>query len=268
MNDSGIGNFTTDPYLPLYSKEYVIVSSAIYVLIITLSLLGNTLVCLVLLSTKYLRKSVDTCFVLSLAVSDLLTTCLATSFDLEQIILDQPWRHGEIMCNVWSTTYLMAVPTSILSLLALSVHRYLSIKNPLDRLMLSPLMTRGRAIAIIVLLWMYSLLFALVPVFGWKYYPESTSIISGSCFFNISRIYSVLSSAINFLIPVLATCLIHCKIFCLVIESRKLFPRVIHTGGNRSVTTQQGRRYLFAGSSVSGWSPGPPAGSYRWFSLT
>ena len=98
--------------------------SIIYVIIIIASLLGNIIVCVVILSTRSLRQSINSCFILSLAVSDLITTCLVMPFDLEQIISFGRWRHGEIMCNVWTTTYLIAVPTSILSLLALTVYRY------------------------------------------------------------------------------------------------------------------------------------------------
>ena len=136
--------------------EYKIVLSASLGLIIVVSLLANILVCLVILSTRPLRR----------AVSDLLTTCLVIPFDLELIVSGSTeWRHGEIMCNVFTTAYLLTVPTSILSLLALSVYRYIKLKNPLDHLKLSPLITKRRVTAITILLWIYSMLFALTPVF-------------------------------------------------------------------------------------------------------
>ena len=119
--------------------------SIIYVIIIIASLLGNITVCVVILITRSLRQSINSCFILSLAVSDLITTCLVMPFDLEQIISFGRWRHGEIMCNVWTTTYLIAVPTSILSLLALTVYRYRLLQEPLDIYKASPLMTRRRA---------------------------------------------------------------------------------------------------------------------------
>ena len=137
--------------------EYKIVLSALLGLIIVVSLLANILVCLVILSTRPLRQSNDACFVLSVAVSDLLTTCLVIPFDLDLIVSDSTeWRHGEIMCNVFTTAYLLTVPTSILSLLALSVYRYIKLKNPLDHLKLSPLITKRRVMAITILLWIYS----------------------------------------------------------------------------------------------------------------
>lgn len=218
MNAPENGNSTADmPYI-LYNMEFVVVFSVFYVLIVIASLLGNTVVCLVILGTRSLRQSSDTWFVLSLGASDLLTTCLVIPFDLEQIIFQGKWSHGEIVCTVWTTAYLLAVPTSILNLLALSVHRFLTVKKPLDRFKVSPMMTRGRVIAVIAALWLYSLFFSLVPIFGRK--SGETSVVNGFCFFNISVVYSVLCSVVNFLIPVLATCFIHCRIYQLAIKSR------------------------------------------------
>lgn len=211
--------------------EYKIVLSALLGLIIVVSLLANILVCLVILSTRPLRQSNGACFVLSVAVSDLLTTCLVIPFDLELIVSDSTeWRHGEIMCNVFTTAYLLTVPTSILSLLALSVYRYIKLKNPLDHLKLSPLITKRRVMAITILLWIYSMLFALTPVFmitsPWAI-GEQTRVKNGFCHFTFSWIYSFVSNIINFLIPVLSSCLIHYKIYRIAIKSCVSFPETV-----------------------------------------
>ncbi|CAH3126949.1 unnamed protein product, partial [Pocillopora meandrina] len=190
--------------------------SIVYVIIIIASLLGNITVCVVILTTRSLRQSINSCFILSLAVSDLITTCLVMPFDLEQIISFGRWRHGEIMCNVWTTTYLIAVPTSILSLLALTVYRYRLLREPLDIYKASPLMTRRRASIVVCCLWAYSILFSFTPVFGWKWRPRS--VYFEYCNFNLSLTYSVLSSMINFVTPVIIASLLNCRMFCLAIK--------------------------------------------------
>ena len=222
MNDSENDNLTANTTYTSHDMKFKTFLSVFYVLIIIASLLGNSVVCLVMLGTRSLRQSIDTCFV-TLAVSDILTTCLVTPFDLERIILEGRWRHGEIMCNLWTTAYHLMAPTSILSLLALSVHRYFTLKYPFDRFKISPLMSRRRAIAIITALWVYSFLFALAPVLGWKAVPKS--LIHGFCYFNNPWIYSLLISVINFLVPMLAACLIHYRIYHLAIKARHSFPR-------------------------------------------
>ena len=228
MNDSRESNLTATPNISFHKMEYKIVLSALLGLIIVVSLLANILVCLVILSTRPLRQSNDACFVLSVAVSDLLTTCLVIPFDLDLIVSDSTeWRHGEIMCNVFTTAYLLTVPTSILSLLALSVYRYIKLKNPLDHLKLSPLITKRRVMAITILLWIYSMLFALTPVFTSKAIGKQKRVKNGYCRFTFSWIYSFVSNILNFLIPVLSSCLIHYKIYRIAIKSCVSFPKTV-----------------------------------------
>lgn len=217
MNDSRHGNWTNATIFFHHSVEIVtVVCSIIYALIIVVSLLGNIAVCGVILRTRSLRRSVNACFILSLAVSDLMTTCLVTPFELELTISHGKWRHGEIMCIVYTTAYLLTVPTSILTLLALTFYRCRTLKDPLDRFKESPLMTRRRALLVVCILWAYSMLFSLAPVLGWK--PSPKSVNFGYCSFNISRIYSVLSSMLNFVIPLLAASFINCRMYHLVLK--------------------------------------------------
>ena len=217
------------------SVVLMITSSVIYVIIIIASLLWNTTVCVVILSTRSLRRSANSRFILSLAVSDLMTTCLVMPFDLEQIISGSKWRHGEIMCNVFTTSYLLAVPTSILSLLALTVYRYRLLQDPLDIYKASPLMTRRRASLLICVLWVYSMLFALVPVFGWKTYPRKVN--DGYCYFNLSWIYIVLSSMVNFVTPVITASLLNCRMYCLAIKlSHSSLPQDVRNGKTKPIT--------------------------------
>ena len=217
-----------------FSVKFTITLSVIYVIIIIASLLWNTTVCVVILSTRSLRRSVNSRFILSLAVSDLMTTCLVMPFDLE-LIISGKWRYGEILCNVLTTSYLLAVPTSILSLFALTVYRYRLLQDPLDIYKASPLMTRRRAILVICTLWVYSMLFALVPVFGWKPYPRS--VFGGICYFNLSWIYSVLSSMVNFVTPVITASLLNCKMYCFAIKlSHSSLPQDVRSGKNKPIT--------------------------------
>jgi len=84
-------------------------------------------------------------------------------------------------------------------------------------------MTRRRAIAIIIALWVYSLLFALAPVLGWK--ARQKSVRNGVCYFINTWEYSLLISVINFLVPVLAASFVHYRIYHLAIKACHSFPR-------------------------------------------
>lgn len=187
------------------------VSVSIYVVIITMAVIGNLLACLAFILSGIVRISPTNHFIFSLAVSDLLTACFAMPFDLEQLLTDTTWSHGEVLCQVWTTAYLLTVPSSIWNLLAVSVDRYKSLKDPLNRFRQTPFMTRKRAGLVILSLWIYSVLFAFLPVMGWKRIPRS--VHSNFCDFNITPEYSLLSSFVNFILPTLFMCVLYWRVY-------------------------------------------------------
>lgn len=72
-------------------------------------------------------------------------------------------------------------------------------------------MTRKRAALVVIVLWAYSIVFALIPRMGWNIAQESVSF--GRCYFNITFIYSAMSSIVNFILPLLVTCVVYLKIY-------------------------------------------------------
>lgn len=179
-------------------------------LIISSAALGNTLVCFVVLFTKKLRKSLSSYLILSLALSDLLASCLVMTFDLDTLVRGK-WIHSQTMCTVWTTAYTFIIPSSIWNMLAMTVDRYKSLSDPLNRYRAKPFMTRRRLVAVIAVIWIYSLVFSLIPQMGWK--PTISYNFERICPFNITPSYSLLSSAINFLLPMVITSVFHVKIY-------------------------------------------------------
>lgn len=212
-------NFNAGDSSSLHS--FYLVSASFLILIIIVTIIGNMLVCVAILVNSQLRSSPTMLFIFSLAVSDLLTATLSIPFDVDQQLSDSKWTHSEGLCQAWTTAYLITVPSSIWNLLVVSVDRYKSLKDPLSRYRRSPFMTRKRAALVIVLLWIYSILFALIPVMGWKFGPSS--VVNNGCFFNITTDYSILSSFVNFIFPLLVMCFLYFKIFMIArnINSRK-----------------------------------------------
>ena len=186
-------------------------SVSIYALIIAAAFIGNLLVCAAFFWNPILRRSPTNHFIFSLAISDLLTACITVPFDLEQVLTNQFWPHGEALCVLWTTSYLINVPSSIWNLLAVSVDRYKGLQDPLNRFRQTPFMTRKRAGLVILTLWIYSALFALIPVMGWKLIPRSVE--NNVCQFNITQAYSLLSSFLNFVLPTLFMCVLYWRIY-------------------------------------------------------
>ena len=182
-----------------------------YFLVIAISLVGNMLVCMAICLNKGLRSSPTMSFIFSLACSDFLTACLAMPFDAESLLLNGAWKHDEILCIVWTTAYLFTVPTSMLTLVALTVDRYKALSDPLRRFRKTKFLTVKRSRVMMVFLWSYCLAFSLIPIMGWRYYPSH--VMNGYCYFNITPAYSVLSTVLHFFLPLLVIAGIYFKIY-------------------------------------------------------
>ncbi|KXJ18681.1 Fibrinogen C domain-containing protein 1 [Exaiptasia diaphana] len=125
----------TSLIIPPYETKLIfsVICVVLYIVIIVAGVIGNTLVLLAFCLSPALRISPTNYFIMSLAISDILTVTLSIPFDAEQTLLGWRWNHGSFVCSLWTTIYLFVVPSSILSLLAVSVDRYKSLVDPLNR---------------------------------------------------------------------------------------------------------------------------------------
>ena len=196
-----------------FSSPFTIFLTIALIIVIVAAIIGNTLVLLATCMSPNLRKATTSLFIMSLAVSDLLTAILSIPFDIYILQTNGLWFHGEALCNLWTTAYLLTVPTSNLTLLILSIDRYLTLREPLSQFR-EGLMTRKCILMYIAALWIYSLVFALLPQTGWKLWRLlPNSVNAGICFFNGSNLYNVLVSVLHFIVPALAMCVIYIMIY-------------------------------------------------------
>lgn len=210
MNETNITAIYVNYNLP---KSLVFVIVAIQISIIVVAVCGNSLVCVAICVNKNLRETPSNYFLFSLAVSDILTATLSITFDVDQILKPNwRWDHGPIICKLWTKIYLIAVPTSILSLLAISVDRYKAISDPLNKFKRSPFLTRKRATLVVLGLWLYCIIFAFIPTMGWSLRPDQINI-EQICVFNTPPIYSLLNSCLNFYLPLFIMVAIYFRIY-------------------------------------------------------
>ena len=226
MNDS-IGtyhalnatNTTLFPNEPQDDKwrhfRYLLIAVAEAVITMT-ALVGNFIVVYAFIFYKRLRTSVTNYFIISLAVSDILTSGLVISFKLDSDIRESGWKHGEFMCNLYTTMYLLAVPSSVINLCAVTVDRYLVLRMPLRY---NSLMPPRRAVLIISCLWIYAIIWACLPVMGWK--QDFPAISNGSCYFLSTREYNITVNIVNFLVPMIFMAVFWSRIYAIVLHHIK-----------------------------------------------
>ncbi|XP_070773575.1 adenosine receptor A2b [Enoplosus armatus] len=145
----------------------------IEVVIAVLSISGNILVCWAVAINSTLKNATNY-FLVSLAVADILVGCLAIPFAITISIGIHLDFYG---CLFLACFVLVLTQSSIFSLLAIAIDRYLAVKIPLRY---KELMTGKTAREIIAILWILSFVIGLIPFFGWNLkYPSCGNGSSG-----------------------------------------------------------------------------------------
>lgn len=136
---------------------YIVIEVAIALL----SISGNVLVCWAVAINTTLKNATNY-FLVSLAVADILVGCLAIPF---AIIISVGIHLDFYGCLFLACFVLVLTQSSIFSLLAIAIDRYLAVKIPLRY---KELMTGKTAREIISILWILSFVIGLIPFFGWN----------------------------------------------------------------------------------------------------
>lgn len=144
-----------------HSAEMNTLYIVIEVVIAVLSICGNVLVCWAVAINSTL-KNATYYFLVSLAVADILVGCLAIPF---AIIISIGLDLNFYGCLFLACFVLVLTQSSIFSLLAIAIDRYLAVKIPLRY---KELMTGKTAREIIAILWILSFVIGLIPFFGWN----------------------------------------------------------------------------------------------------
>ncbi|KAM3620781.1 uncharacterized protein V6R79_001873 [Siganus canaliculatus] len=125
------------------------------------SVLGNVLVVLAVCVNRALRNTTF-CFIVSLAVADIAVGVLVIPL---AIIISLGFSTQFYTCLFLSCLLLIITQTSILSLLAIAIDRYLRVKIPTRY---GTIVTQRRAYVAVCLCWILSFLTGLVPMIGWN----------------------------------------------------------------------------------------------------
>lgn len=139
------------------SSVYILVELAIAVL----AILGNVLVCWAVWINSNLQN-VTNFFVVSLAAADIAVGVLAIPFAITISTGFCAACHG---CLFFACFVLVLTQSSIFSLLAIAIDRYIAIRIPLRY---NGLVTGMRAKGIIAICWVLSFAIGLTPMLGWN----------------------------------------------------------------------------------------------------
>ncbi|XP_058468504.1 adenosine receptor A1-like [Solea solea] len=209
-----------------------------------LSTVGNLLVCIAVCINRNLR-TVTNYFLVSLAVADI---CVGTVAIPCAILtgVGLP-RHSFYLCLFMLSELILFTQSSIFSLLAVAVDRYVAIFMPFRY---QALMTSRNAMLVILTTWLLAFFIGLVPLMGWHKTPPD----SGYCLFVLVVDMTYVLYFIFFvclLIPLLIMYIIYAHIFIMVKrQMRRIASEQSGRGGKQMRDAARIRREMKTATSL------------------
>ncbi|XP_034363282.1 neuromedin-U receptor 2 [Arvicanthis niloticus] len=184
--------------------------SVAYALIFVVGVMGNLLVCLVIVRHQTLKTPTNY-YLFSLAVSDLLVLLLGMPLEVYEMWHNYPFLFGPVGCYFKTALFETVCFASILSVTTVSIERYVAIVHPFRAKLES---TRRRALRILSLVWSFSVVFSLpnTSIHGIKFqhFPNGSSV-PGSATCTVTKpmwVYNFIIQATSFLFYILPMTLI------------------------------------------------------------
>ncbi|RWS04936.1 dopamine receptor 1-like protein [Dinothrombium tinctorium] len=202
---------------------------ALLIAIIIISIVGNLLVCLAIYTDRRLRK-LGNLFLASLAVADLFVACFVMTLSLINDMMGY-WMFGKTFCDLWIASDVMCTTASILNLCAISLDRFIHIKDPLRY---TQRMTKKVVILSVALIWFTSFIISFLPIsLGW-HKPDKGSVAKMAnidddnvddnnvnvtvtkkflCYLDFTPTYAVFSSSISFYFPCIIMVALYTRLY-------------------------------------------------------
>lgn len=195
-----------------------------------MSVAGNILVCVAIYTDRGLRR-IGNLFLASLAIADMLVAAMVMTFAGVNDLLGY-WVFGAEFCDTWVACDVMCSTASILNLCAISLDRYIHIKDPLRFVWIFYIkkknivikkfsnrygrwVTRRVAAGTIATIWLLAALISFVPISLGLHRPAHAETAPRprfpTCALDLSPTYAVVSSCISFYVPCIVMIGIYCR---------------------------------------------------------
>lgn len=194
---------------------------------ILVAIVGNILVILSVVCNKHLQ-TVTNFFIVNLAIADLLLSIIVLPFSASLEVLGC-WVFGRVFCNIWAAVDVLCCTASILSLCIISIDRYIGVKHCLKY---PSIMTEGKAIAILVLVWVSSTVISVGPLLGWK---EPPPVDDSICRITEEPGYALFSSLFSFYLPLMVILIMYFRVYVVARRTTKSLEAGVKRERNKSM---------------------------------
>ena len=200
---------------PDYGPAGVYGVSVVLLLVPLLTVLGNALTILAVLTHRKLKTKTNA-FIVSLAIADLCVSLLVMPFGIYQQLNNKVWLLGDTLCRLSASLDVMLCTVSIFHLSCLAVDRYLAICRPF----LHERLTVRVIVGMLVFCWLSPVFISFLPIMnGWNEagiedylhcaFPPEAPV----CVFIVNIPFAVVCSLIAFYVPVAFMAVCNMKIY-------------------------------------------------------
>lgn len=194
---------------------------------ILVAIVGNILVILSVVCNKQLQ-TVTNFFIVNLAIADLLLGIIVLPFSASLEVLGC-WVFGRVFCNIWAAVDVLCCTASILSLCMISIDRYIGVKYCLKY---PSIMTERKAVAILVLVWVSSVVISVGPLLGWK---EPPPVDESICRITEEPGYALFSSLFSFYLPLMVILIMYFRVYVVARRTTRSLEAGVKRERNKSM---------------------------------
>ncbi|KAJ8012978.1 hypothetical protein DPEC_G00048490 [Dallia pectoralis] len=170
-------------------------AALLILVVIAVTVTGNILVIIAVSLEKKLQNATNY-FLMSLAVADMLLGILVMPVSMVTILYEYRWPLPSDLCPIWIYLDVLFSTASIMHLCAISLDRYIAIRNPLHH---SRFNSRTKARLKIMAVWTISVGISMpIPVLGLRDYTKVFK--DGSCQLNDDS-FVLVGSFVAFFVP-------------------------------------------------------------------
>ncbi len=172
-------NDTVEPLPPVVELPQSLrdALTVLHVIVFATSLLGNIVVLLLIVTNKSIRFATST-FIVSLTISNLMVTVFA--IPTQMAIISSPTldfysneNTGSFTCKIMTYMESVAMTANILTLVCLSIERYLAVLHPLKARSMKP---TARTFGLLTMVWGVAIVFSIPDALIYNYVAVYDSI--------------------------------------------------------------------------------------------
>lgn len=220
MSTNGAGSYNGTSLEDKYGSARI--ASVVYLCAVGVcGIIANSLVIFVFWKYPKLRTAANL-FILNLAFCDLMLSIFDNTFSIASTLYGE-WLFGRAGCISYGFSHYFFICCTVSTLAAISVDRFFFITRP-SQTRAVQVITKRKAIGILLIIYLYTLMFTFPPCVGWNTFVEEPIFFSG-CYINYgdqrtsSIVYSIIAPVFLFMVPLTVMIYCYARIFVAVRRS-------------------------------------------------